>query len=362
MDWNNFFRDELKNIQPYQPGLREEQIREIAEVADIHKLSSNESPFPPFPSALVAMQECLTGLNEYSDGSCYELKQELMKQYNQSFDHIMVGNGNNELLMLLAEACLVPGSRIAYCWPSFVVYRIGAEIAGAEYDEVPLKKDGSYDLEGLLEVITPQTKMLVVCSPNNPTGGIVTQAEFERFMAAVPEHVLLVMDMAYNEFATDPRQVDPMRFFDGKRPLAVFYTFSKIYGLAGARVGYGFAPKPLVEAIDKLREPFNVNTVAQVGARASLGHHEELERRQKENVKQRAVLCEAFDRLKLKYYKSEANFVWVFVPEPLETFEKLLKRGVIVRSFAGGGGLRVGVGNSENTRATVEAFELLFGS
>lgn len=362
MNWKTFFRSELDPIQPYQPGLREEQIREIAQVPTIHKLSSNESPHPPFPSAITAMQECVAGLNEYSDGSCYELKQGLMAEYGVPTEQIIVGNGNNELLMLLAQACLTPGSRVAYCWPSFIVYRMGAQVTGAFYDEVPLTVDGRFDLDALLEVITPQTKMVMLCSPNNPTGGFITQAEYERFMAAVPEHVLVVLDLAYTEFVTDHEHLVPLSLYDGKRPLVLLHTFSKIYGLAGVRVGYGFAPKPVVEAIDTLREPFNVNTVAQVGALASLGEHEELERRRVENAQQRERLCQAFDRLGLKYFESHANFVWVFIPEAQKSFEQLLELGIIVRPFAGGGGLRVGVGSSEDTLATIAAFDKLFAS
>jgi len=360
MDWKSFFKQELEPIQPYQPGLREEQILEITEAPVIHKLSSNECPFPPFPSALAAMHESLINLNEYCDGSCYQLKQGLMEHYQIPFEQIMVGNGTNELLVLLAEACLTPESRVAYCWPSFIVYRLAAQLAGASFDEVPLTSDGRYNLEGLLEVIKPKTKLVFVSSPNNPTGGIVTQTEFESFMTKVPEHVLVVLDMAYNEFVTVPDHMAPLDFYNGERPLVVLHTFSKIYGLAGVRVGYGFAPEPVIQAIDKVREPFNVNSVAQAGALASLGQDEELERRRSANALQRARLCEGLDRLGLKYYESHANFVWVFVPDSEQTFHQLLKRGVIVRPFAVGGGLRVGVGNEESTLATLAAFEQLF--
>lgn len=361
MNWTGFFKDELKGIQPYQPGLREEQIREIADTPTIHKLSSNESPYPPFPAALKAMQESLTGLNEYSDGSCHALKQGISSYYDVPYEQIIVGNGTNELLMLLAEACLTPGSAVAYCWPSFIVYRMGAEVAGVDCHEAPLTADGCYDLKALLAAIKPETKMVMICSPNNPTGGIITQTEFEHFMAEVPKHVMVVLDLAYEEFVTDLDHLDPMRFYDGKRPLVVLRTFSKIYGLAGARVGYGFAPEAVVEVIDKLREPFNVNSVAQAGALASLGQEIELEARRTENALLRERLYDAFDRMGIKYYRSEANFIWIFVDEPQQVFEQLLKRGVIVRPFPGGGGLRVGIGTTEDTLATIEAFEYVLG-
>jgi histidinol-phosphate aminotransferase len=341
--------------------LREEQVRERAETPVIHKLSSNESPFPPFPAAVRAMQACLTKLNEYPDGSCHALKQGLAAHRGVPYEQIMVGNGTNELLMLLMQACLTPHDRVAYCWPSFVVYRMGAEIAGASPSEVPLTCDGRFDVDALLEAITTDTKMVVLSSPNNPTGGIITQAEYERFMAAVPANVLVVIDLAYAEFVTSEDHLKPMHLYDGERPLVLFHTFSKIYGLAGARVGYGLAPTPVVEAINKLREPFNVNTVAQVGALASLGEEAELARRRTENSVERARLCEALDRLGLAYYPSQANFVWAFVPEAEQAFELLLRRGVIVRPF-GSGGLRIGVGSSDDTQATIAALELLVRS
>ena len=360
MDWKEFFTSEIESIQAYTPGLREEQILEIAQTPHIHKLSSNESPYPPFPSALAAMQESLIGLNTYCDGSSYELRQGLSKQYQVPYEQIMVGNGTNQLLMYIAQTCLTPEDRIAYCWPSFSIYRLVAQIAGATYDEVSLTSYGSFDLEALLEAITPQTKIVFISSPTNPTGGIVTQEECERFMARVPEHVLVVFDMAYKEFVTDPNHVAPMSFYDGKRPVIVLNTFSKIYGLAGVRVGYGFAPEPMGIATEKVRAPFNVNSVAQAGALACIGQDEELARRREDNALQRARLCEGFDRLGLKYYESHANFVWVFVPDSAQTFEQLLRRGIIVRSFAAGGGLRVGVGNEDDTLATLAAFEQIF--
>lgn len=361
MNWDHFFKSELDDIQPYQPGLREEQIKEIAETPTIHKLSSNESPYPPFPAALEAMKDSLAGLNEYCDGGCYDLKQGLSAHLGVPTKEIMVGNGTNELLMLLAEASLQAGDRVAFCWPSFIVYRMGAEVAGVAFDEVPLKDDGSFDVKALLAAITPQTKLVMLCSPNNPTGGIISQDDFAFFMQEVPSHVLVVLDLAYSEFVTSEDHLDPMSYYDGKRPLVVLYTFSKIYGLAGARVGYGIAPEPVITTIDKLREPFNVNSVAQAGALASLGSQDELAWRRADNAAERARLCEALDRLGIKYFQSHANFVWAFVPEPEETFNKLLKQGVIVRPFPGGGGLRIGVGKSSDTDATIKALEKIFG-
>jgi histidinol-phosphate aminotransferase len=360
MQWQSFFRKQLQDVRPYQPGMREEQIRNIAKTEYIHKLSSNESPDPPFPSAIKAMQACLPLLNEYSDGAAYDLKKRIAEKYGVEQTQVMAGNGANELLCLLAEACLDGNHRVAYCWPSFVVYKMSAQIAGARFDEVPLADDGSFNLDALLAAIKPSTKIVYICSPNNPTGGVVSKAAFDKFINAVPSHVLVVIDNAYIEFVGDEDTFDAMEYFDGVRPLVVLRSFSKIYGLAGVRIGYGFAPAEVVEAIDKVREPFNVNTVAQVGALACIDDNDEIVRRRDNNSRQRARLYKIFDRLSLRYYKSSANFVWVFLPNPEQTFKDLLERGVIVRSFGPAGGLRIGVGDSRATLTTIEAFEQLF--
>jgi histidinol-phosphate aminotransferase len=361
MDWSGFFRENIEPIQAYQPGLREEQIREIAQTDTIHKLSSNESPLPPFPSALAAMQESLVLLNEYPDGSSYQLTQLLAWHYDVSPEQVLIGNGSNELIDLIAMTCLEPGDNVVYAWPSFVVYRSSAQIAGAEFREVPLSAEGSFDLDALLAAIDEQTKIVYVCTPNNPTGGVVKAEQFEAFLQAVPKHVLVVVDAAYEEFIDDEDAVAPLAYFDGQRPYVVLRTFSKIYALAGIRAGYGFAPAILVEMLNKVREPFNVNTLAQVAARACLEDGEELARRKALNASGKKKLSACFEGLKLKYFPSQANFVWVEVPNVSETFDALLKKGVIVRPFPGANGLRVGVGDEKAVRATIAAFEELFG-
>ncbi|MDR0347823.1 MAG: histidinol-phosphate transaminase [Coriobacteriales bacterium] len=362
MDWATFFRKNLEPVQAYQPGLREEQIWQIAEVDTIYKLSSNESPLPPFPSALAAMQDALVTLNEYPDGSAYQLTRLLSWHYDIPADQITVGNGSNELLDLIAQTCLEPGDNVVYGWPSFIVYRSSAQIAGAEYREVGLSADGSFNLDALLDAIDEQTKIVTVCTPNNPTGGVVRSAEFEDFLGKVPPHVLVVVDAAYEEFIDDEQAVKPLAYFDGQRPYVVLRTFSKIYGLAGLRCGYGFAPSILVEMLHKVREPFNVNTIAQVAARACLEDDVELERRRVLNAAGRKRLSACFERLGLKYLPSQTNFIWVEVEDPAATFNALLKRGIIARAFPGASGLRVGVGDEEGVASTIAAFEEIFGA
>jgi histidinol-phosphate aminotransferase len=360
MEWTTFFRKNLEPVQAYQPGLREEQIRQIAEADTIHKLSSNESPLPPFPSAITAMRQHLSLLNEYPDGSSYHLTQLLSWHYDIPPEQIIIGNGSNELIDLIASTCLEPKDNVVYGWPSFIVYRSAAQIAGAEWREVPLAKDGSFDLEALLAAIDERTKLVIVCTPNNPTGGVVSAAALEDFLSRVPPHVLVILDAAYEEFIDDEQAARPLVHFDGQRPYVVLRTFSKIYALAGLRCGYGFAPAILVEMLHRVREPFNVNTLAQVAAQACLEDAEELERRRALNAvgKQRLYAC--FEALGLNYLPTQANFIWVKVPDAAFAFDALLKKGIIVRPFSGAEGLRVSVGDEKGVGATIAAFEGLF--
>lgn len=362
MDWKRFIKDNIDALVPYAPGLREEQVRDIARTDVLHKLSSNENPYPPFPSALEAMAESLVSLNEYCDGSAHELTEKLSTHYGVTPEQIIVGNGSNELLDLIGEVCLQPTDEVVYCWPSFVVYRSLTQIAQAKSVECPLDAGGAFDLDAILGAITARTKLVLLCSPNNPTGGVVGKAAFELFLSQLPDHVLLVIDEAYIEYVTPGTTFNALDYFDGERPLVILRTFSKIYSLAGVRCGYGIAPAPLAEALDKVREPFNVNSVAQAGALACFGDETEVERRRIECAEGRERLYACLDRLALTYVRSQANFVWVEVPDADRSFRDLLERGVIVRSFAqGGNALRITVGNADGVTATIDALEEIMG-
>lgn len=361
MQWSSFFKDNLKPVMAYQPGLRQEQIQQMVQADTIYKLSSNESPLPPYPAALAAMQKSLSLLNEYPEGSCYRLTQQLADHFNIPAQQIVIGNGSNELIDLIATTCLTPGDNVVYCWPSFVVYRSCAQIAGADHRELALAPNASFDLDALLAAIDDKTKIVFVCTPNNPTGAVVKRTDFERFLSQVPAHVLVVVDAAYEEFVDDEQAVRPLDYFDGQRPYVVLHTFSKAYALAGMRCGYGFVPAVLADMLHKVREPFNVNTLSQVAAEASFGDQEELWRRVELNAKGRQQLQQCFAQLGLKAPVSQGNFVWVEVPDAAATFEELQRRGIIVRPFAGANGLRVGVGDPQGVAATITAFTEIFG-
>lgn len=357
MDWNGLLREELAPLVPYAPGLRASEVRERLGGAEVHKLSSNENPYGPTPLAVRAMEAVLPRLNLYPDGSARALRAALAEHLGVEERHVVVGNGSNELLRVIAQAVLRPGDEAVFAWPSFVVYPMSTQLMGAHAVKVPLKADHAHDLEAMLAAITDKTRVVFLCNPNNPTGTIYSRDDFAQFMDSVPDHVLVVADEAYFEYVTDERYPDALEWFDGSRPLCVLRTFSKIYSLAGLRVGYGVMPEQMVEAVNKVREPFNVNTVAQVAAYYSLQDQEEIAWRRQVNAEQRQRLYEAFDRLGIGYAKSETNFIYVAAENSKQLFDHLLSHGVIVRDFGTSPALRVGIGTPEDTDATIAAME-----
>ena len=355
--WDSLIRTELEPMVPYAPGLRSSEVRERSGRDRIAKLSSNEFPDGPFPSAIRAMEMVLPELNRYPDGAARALRRALSERLGFPGENIALGNGSNELLRLIGQAVLRPGDEIVFAWPSFVVYAMVAQMFGATAVRVPLAQGEVHDLDAMLDAVTEKTRIVFLCNPNNPTGSIYKRDAFERFLDAVPAHVLVVADEAYFEFVTDADYPDAMRYIDNDRALVSLRTFSKIYSLAGLRVGYGVMPAALARAIDKLREPFNVNTVAQVAAYYSLNDDAEVRRRRDENQEQKTYLYSCFDRLSISYVPSETNFIYLKTERPVEVFEALLGEGIIARDFGTAPALRLGVGTPEDTAATIAAFE-----
>ncbi len=357
MEWETAIRAELEPMVPYAPGLRVSEVRERSGTDTILKLSSNEHPCGPFPGAIHAMEAVLPRMNRYPDGSARALRRELCARLGIADEHLAIGNGSNEIIRLIAQALLRPGDEVIYAWPSFVVYPMVTQMFGAVSVKVPLAPGEVHDLDAMLAAITERTRIVFLCNPNNPTGTIYGRAKFEEFLGKAPPHVLVLVDEAYFEFATDPDYPDTLAYFDGERPLAVLRTFSKIYSLAGLRIGYGVLPAPLAAATHKIREPFNVNTVAQIAAYYSLADDAEVARRKTENQEQKTYIYSAFDRLGVSYVRSEANFIYLHTDKPVEVFEALLGEGVIVRDFGTAPALRVGIGTPEDTQITIAAFE-----
>ena len=348
MRWEDLIRSELDGMVPYSPGLRASQVRERSGKDRILKLSSNEHPCGPVPQAAEAVRKVAGRVNRYPDGAADALERRLSEHLGVPRRNLVIGNGSNEILRLIGQVVLRPGDEVAYAWPSFVVYPMVAAMFGARSVQVPLDGDDAHDLEALLAAVTERTRLLFLCNPNNPTGTIYRSAAFESFMERVPEHVLVVVDEAYFEFVTDTGCPDGLRRFDGESPYVVTRTFSKVYSLAGLRVGYAAVPEPLARAVDKVREPFNVNIPAQVAAYYSLEAAAEVTRRRAENDALRRSLAGVLDELGAGHAESHTNFVYVRTDRAKDVFEALLDEGIVVRDFGTSPALRIGIGTPED--------------
>jgi histidinol-phosphate aminotransferase len=351
----SFFKPAVRDIVPYEPGKPVEEVQRELGLERVVKLASNEGPFGPLPEALDALAEAAPELNRYPDGGGFRLRHALAERHGVRFEEIALGAGADGVVDCLAQVSLDPGDEIVCGWPSFPSYVIGARKLGAEPKTTPLR-DGRYDLDAILGAVTSRTKLVYVCHPNNPTGTMNTRAELDEYFDRVPDHVLTVLDQAYFEYVDEPDYADGIEeYLKRGRRVVVLRTFSKIFGLAGLRVGYGVAPAEVVTAIGKVRRAFDITVPAQVAALASLaapGAKAELERRRQVNAEGRPLVEEAlrehgFDPVG----PAVANFVFTEVGDdsrPL--FEQLLQEGVIVRPTAGfgsPGGIRVTVGTPE---------------
>ena len=346
-----FFRPSVEALTPYQPGKPVEDVQRELGLARVIKLASNEGPFGPFPSALDALDRTARELNRYPDGGIYRLHEALAGRHGVAFDEISVGAGADGCIDMISQAILDPGDRIVCGWPSFPSYVIYARKQGAETALVPLV-DHRYALATLLDAIDERTKLVYICHPNNPTGTMNTAEELDTYFERVPEHVLTVVDQAYFEYIDRPDYPDAVeRYLKTGHRLAVLRTFSKIYGLAGLRVGYAVAPSSVCAAMAKVRRPFDVTTSAQVAALASLDDAAEIARRRAVNADGLARLQVVLAEHGLEPVPSVGNFVYVETgADANELFDRLLHQGIIVRPLAGFGSptaIRVSVGTPE---------------
>ena len=332
----------------------EEVQRELG-LARVVKLASNEGPFGPFPAALEALERSAGELNRYPDGGAYRLRTALAERHGVSFEEVVIGAGADGVIDCIAQATLDEGDEVVCGWPSFPSYVIYARKLGATARTVSLREH-RYDLEGLLAAVGRRTKLVCISHPNNPTGTMNTRAELDAYFDQVPEHVLTVLDQAYFEYVDDPEYPDGIaEYFTRGRRVVVLRTFSKIYGLAGLRIGYGIAAAPIVTAAVKVRRPFDLNSQAQLAALASLGHDTEVARRRRLNAEGRMqvehVLAEhGFDVVR----PAVGNFVYADVGgDASAVFDALLRHGVIVRPLAAFGAptaIRVTVGTPEENQ------------
>jgi histidinol-phosphate aminotransferase len=349
---------QLDDMVAYEPGQPLELVMRRFGLNEVVKLASNESPVPPFDEVRGAIVAAIDDLNRYPDGHCTDLRAALAAHYGRDGEEVAIGNGSCELLMLIGDALLEKGDEFVFADPSFVVYEDMCRRHGATAVKVPTV-DFAHDLEAMAAAVTPRTRLVVVCNPNNPTGTYVPVSAIAELVGRVPDDVLVVVDEAYNEFVTAADAQDTLALQAAHANVVVLRTFSKIYGLCGLRVGYGLCAPELKRALDKLRQPFNVNRLAQAAAVEALKHQDQVARRAAENAEVRAAMVASLAARSRATVPSEANFMLVDVRgltvPPEDVFEALLARGAIVRdghALGCPGWARVSVG----TRAEIDFF------
>jgi histidinol-phosphate aminotransferase len=348
---DSFFTPAAQTLVPYEPGMPVEEVQRELGLDRVVKLASNEGPYGPFPAALEAIAQCAGELNRYPDGGAYRLTAALAERHGVRFEEVAVGSGADGVVDCLSQSILAPGDEIVCGWPSFPSYVIDALKLGGVPKTVPLR-DHRFDLDALLDAVGPRTKIVYVCHPNNPTGTMNTRAELDAYFERVPGHVLTVLDQAYFEYVDDPDYPDGIEVYAkaGLRVL-VLRTFSKIYGLAGLRVGYGVGPASVVRMAAKVRRAFDITTPAQEAALASLDSPGELARRRTLNAEGRVELARCLRSHGFDCPPAVGNFLYADVGEDARPlFELLLRQGVIVRplrGFGAPGAIRVTVGTPE---------------
>jgi histidinol-phosphate aminotransferase len=351
----------LKNLPTYQPGRPIEEVaRELGLPADsIIKVASNENPFGPSPLAIAAMQKAIAGVNLYPDGNAFYLKQKLASKLGIEPANLILGNGSNEIIEFAAHALLAPGDDAIVSQFCFAIYPIVAKMFGANVITVPAKNHG-HDLPAMLRAITPKTKIIFVANPNNPTGTLAPREEVISFVNDVPDDVLLVMDEAYIEFLDDAVDLVSLIRLGARENLILMRTFSKIYGLAGLRIGYGIGNSDFISALEKIRQPFNINSLAQTAALAALDDDEHVRKTRVNNFSGLEFFNQAFHEMKLEFVPSFANFILVRVGDGKKVFEEMQKLGVIVRPMGGyqlPEWIRISIGTPAENRRCLDALK-----
>lgn len=358
------FKDHIASIHPYEPGKPIKELEREMGLRGIIKLASNENPLGPSRKAVRAIRRELLDLHLYPEGSSHYLIEKLSKELGLPKNQIVAGNGSNEIIELLARGFLSEGDEVISSDYSFLVYPILSQVCGAKYISVPMK-DWRYDLHGILKAVTPRTRLIFIANPNNPTGTYVSKAEVTEFLSKVPSHVLVCFDEAYVDFVDQsdfPNTVEILK--SGAPNVVILRTFSKAYGLAGLRVGYGLASPEITGYLHKIRQPFNVNSLAQTAAAAALGDRFFLWRTKRLVTSGRKYLMKYIEAMKLKALPSQANFILLDTGrDAQEVFQWLLKQGMIVRSMKAYGlttWIRVTVGRRSQNAQFIKLLKKYF--
>jgi histidinol-phosphate aminotransferase len=349
-----FVPDHIMSLKPYVPGKPLEEIQREYGITDAIKLASNENPLGPSPLAVEAIEKSAQELHRYPNGGGYDLIAAIAARLEVERDNVVLGNGSDDIIVMLARVLLQPGDEAILPQPSFLMYDLAVRACGATPVGIPLKSYG-IDLAGMLEHIGPATRLVFVNNPHNPTGALISRTALESFIDALPPDIVLVIDEAYIEFVREENCPSSIEYLGLDKIIIGLRTFSKAYGLAGLRIGYGVMPAVFAEIINRIRQPFNVNSLAQAAAAAALSDEGFLENTVQLVHKELDFLYAALDALGIDYVKSQANFILIKVEKNAdEVFENLLRQGVIVRSMTSYGYpdcIRVNVGmHDENVR------------
>jgi len=350
-------------INPYEPGKPIEEVQRELGIGEPIKLASNENPIGPSPLAVAAVKAALSELNRYPDGGSYELRHKIAAHHEVSPDQIFMGSGSCEIINLLVYLFLRPGLNAVIAAHSFVIYQLAIAASGGAAKVVPLR-DYTFDLDAMADAIDDNTRMVLLGNPNNPTGTIYRRDAWRRFLSRVPERVVIVADEAYFEFVRDSEYPDSLADHNGERLLVTLRTFSKIFGLAGLRVGYAVARPEIIRLLNNVRQPFNVTSLGQIAVVAAMDDTEHVRRTLEVNAAGMAHLEAEFRRLKLDFVPSQANFILTDVGDARAVYERLLSLGVIVRPMNGYGlprHVRISVGLPEENRRLIAALPEALG-
>ncbi len=324
-------RSEIRSLEPYVPGKPVEELERELHISGAIKLASNENPLGPSPLAIQAMDQAIRGVNRYPDGSSFYLREALSRFWNVPFEQTAVGSGSNDLIDILCRIHLGPGDEAVMSHPAFVMFAIAVRVAGGKLVRVP-GRDLFHDPVAMLQAVNERTRLVYFSNPDNPTGTRVTRRELDHYFDHVPDHVLTILDEAYFEYVTDPEYPDGLEYLRRGKRVAVLRTFSKIYALAGLRVGYGFFSPELCALVHRVRLPFNVTSVGQAAARASLEDKDQVARSRVLNEEAKQFLFAELPPLGLKLTPTWANFVLAAFPgSAVEAAQKLERQGVIIR-------------------------------
>ncbi|MBD3180209.1 MAG: histidinol-phosphate transaminase [Candidatus Latescibacteria bacterium] len=366
MDFKSLMRPHMKDISPYIPGKPIEEVRRELDIeGEIIKLASNENPYPPIPEILRAIQEESGKINRYPNSGSHYLCNDIAGHIGIESSRIFVGNGSNEILDLLVRGFVNPDEEVIIPYPSFIAYPLIIHLAGVKEVKVPLK-DYRLDLKAMKEKITGKTKMVFICNPNNPTATYVSGEEVAQFMDGIRDDILVVFDEAYYEYVTAEDYPQTVQLLESNENIVILRTFSKVYSLSGLRVGYSISDPELVTCLHMVRQPFNVNRIAQAGARAALKYSGMLEERVGENARQLKLVSDELRKYGFTVPESQTNFILAIPPEGMvrDLVGKLLSRGVIVRGMSpfglGSEAIRVTIGTpDENSRFLRELREII---